>query len=899
MATETTESDKVTGDSGAAPAPPSTPAQAAVQTKVRSNPLRKLPALRVRKPGWLGRPGWLPKRRRTPEAGQEARPGRARDVAGRAFARLTVVPALLVVSWLLTGLPLLLIGDFLPVPMLLISAPLATALTVNVLQRVPSHWPSEFPGRARERGWMPWFGLLGTAFVAGGFIGWQLAKNSPSVIATRTPGAYFQTGYWLAQHGSLPIPGSLAAFGGAHPGLHLSSIGFFAQGHSVVPAVVAGLPMLLSSGFWTSGLGGGAVVMPVLGGLAVLAFGGLVGRLAGCQWAPAGALVLAVTTPELYTSRDAFSEPAVQVLLFGGLCLLTDALTSKRLARGEPEAVVAADAGSAKEDSITKTLRLADALIGAGSPAATGSASDAASDATTPIPAVVAPGSAKAGLLGPADRWSRQAQTWLSARVKRLIAWSRTVNLRTIGSSLASGLTAERMLAALGGIALGLTCLVSLGSLVYLIPAIAVAGVLLAARRAVGVAFSLGVCLGCGYGIAAGYLLARPFADTIASPLKVIGADAAGAAVVTALVIAGMRSARARRLVRKVLGQPPLRWLPGLASFALIVALAGLAARPYLQTVRAVLGHAEADFVAGLQRLAGLKIDPTRLYSEDTLYWVIWYAGIATVLLAAFGGAMLVRRSLRALLTWNDPSGANLNWALPVAIVVAGSAAILWQPFTVPDQPWASRRLVPVVIPGMILLATWAAAWLARRARDRGAGLVTSGFVSAFCVGAMVLPAFTTSLGLGLTHSGVGGGLRLSTKGIAQHAVHSGETTAVRGLCAAIGRSSSVVILDRQVAGDFTQLIRGMCGVPVAWMPQGSPPAAVQAVLAGILKAGRRPVILGARPAEITGFGGSPTLAMKLATTQDPHDLTQAPGGPLPSRYVIWMAVDQSPTQGA
>jgi hypothetical protein len=259
---------------------------------------------------------------------------------------------------------------------------------------------------------------------------------------------------------------------------------------------------------------------------------------------------------------------------------------------------------------------------------------------------------------------------------------------------------------------------------------------------------------------------------------------------------------------------------------------------------------------------------------------------------------VLVRRSLRALFAWNDPSGASLNWAMPVAIVVAGSVAILWQPFTVPDQPWASRRLVPVVIPGMILLATWGAAWLARRARDRGAGVVTAGFVSAFCAAAMVLPAFTTSFGFGLTHSGVGGGLRLSTKGIAQHAIRVGETGAVRGLCAAIGRSSSVLILDRKVAGDFTQVIRGMCGVPVAWMPPGTAPAAVDAVLAGILKARRHPVILGARPTEITGFGGSPTLVMRLTTTQDPHDLTQAPGAPLPAKYVIWMAVDQSPAVG-
>ena len=39
------------------------------------------------------------------------------------------------------------------------------------------------------------------------------------------------------------------------------------------------------------------LVSPVIGALAVLTFGGLAGRLAGPQWAPPAALVLAVTLP--------------------------------------------------------------------------------------------------------------------------------------------------------------------------------------------------------------------------------------------------------------------------------------------------------------------------------------------------------------------------------------------------------------------------------------------------------------------------------------------------------------------------------------------------------------------------------------------------------------------------
>jgi len=843
-------------------------------------------------------------------------PARMNDALGRAFGRLTVLPVICVVAWLFTGLPLLLAGKFLPVPVLLISAPLATAIAVNVLQRTPGWWPAELPGQGRDRGWMPGFGLLGSGFVAGGFVGWQLAKNSPSIIATRTPGAYFQAGYWIAQHGSLPIPGSLSAFGGAHQGLHLSSIGFFSAGHSVVPAVSAGLPMLLAGGFWTSGVGGGTLVAPVLGGLAVFTFGGLAGRLAGRQWAPAGALVLAVTAPELYTSRDSFSEPAVQVLLFGGLCLVLDALTASS-GRSAAELVKAAvtPRKPAGDDQVAQTLRLAESVIGgkdqdqAAEPAAqavngaavagngsiwtrgvrkkAAAGSELADgERTTPMPVV----SSGPGQAGDSGRVRELAG--------RLYGRARGISWRELSDSVVANVAGEPLPAAIGGLALGLTSLLTLGSLAYLIPVIAIAGILVAVRRRIGAAFCAGLLLGCGYGLIAGYVLARPFADSLSSILRVIALDAGGVAVATIIVMLWLRIGSVRKVVRGLLARRPLRWLPGLAGLIVVAALIAAVARPYFQKVRGAFSHAEADYVAYLQHLAHLKVDPTRLYSEDTLYWVIWYAGLATVILGGFGAALMVRRCLRVLFTWQDTTGATLNWALPVAIVLGGSAAILWQPFTVPDQPWASRRLVPVVLPGLILLATWAAAWLSRRAKARGAGGLTVAFVSFLCVAAMAVPAVATSFGLGLTHSGTGGGLRPSAGGLAQHAVGTGETAAVRDLCGALGRSSSVVILDRHVAADFTQVIRGMCGLPTAWMPQDSHASAVDAVLSGIAKAGRRPVVLGARSSEVSGYGGTPALIMNLETTQDPHELTQAPGAPWRVRYTIWMAVDDSPAVG-
>ena len=675
------------------------------------------------------------------------------------------------------------------------------------------------------------------------------------MLATRTPGVSFQAGYWIAQHGSLPIPGSLRAFGGAHSGLRLSSIGFTQHGQSVLPAVTAGLPMLLAAGFWTSGTGGGAVVAPVLGGLAVLSFGGLAGRLAGRQWAPAGALVLALTLPEIYTSRNAFGEPAVQILLFGGLSLVIDALASG----GKRRPAAGAEAGPRAGVDLRKP----------GGPAV-----------------ARPPGRFPAG----PDARSRRAGERAVALARRSAASLRRLRWRELPARVAAALTRELMLAALGGLCLGLTSLVSLVSLVYLVPLIAAAAVLLTARRCAGVAFCAGLVVGTGYGAGAGFGLAQPPAGPQAVPVRVLGLDTAGLLLLTIAVAALLGVPGIRRRVRGALRRAPLRWLPAAAGVAVVAALGWLAARPYLQTVRGTVSPGGARYVGMLQRLAGLRVDPARLYSEDTLYWVIWYAGVATVLLGGFGAAILARRCLRALLSWEDPGGPALNWALPLAVILGGSAAVLWQPFTVPDQPWASRRLVPVVLPGLILLAIWAAAWLTGRATDRGAGQVTVAVVGAFCVGAMLLPSVSTAFGFGLTHTGTRGGLRPTAGGLAQHSVGAHEAAAVRGLCASIGRSSSVLILDARIAAVFSQVIRGMCGVPVARLAPGAGSSDVAAVVSGIARAGRHPVLLGSGPAQVGGFGGSPEMVLNLETTQYPHVLTQPPGAPWRARYRIWLS---------
>jgi hypothetical protein len=737
-------------------------------------------------------------------------------------------------AWLVVGLPLLLAKVFLPAPALLIAVVVAVFL-IAPLRRVPVRWPRVLsapdPQSASTAsgvsGRSAWWAVAATVLIAAGFALWQFMFNSESVIVLRTPGAYLQTGYWLAQHGSLPIPQSLASFGGAHSGLGFSSSGFFSDGSSVVPGLMSGLPLILAGGFWIHGISTAAAMGPVIGGLAVLTFGGLAGRLVGMRWAPAAALVLALTLPEQYTSRAPFSETAAQVLLFGGLSLVVDAL-----ALGDPAS-----------NPATETAVLTRARPGR-----------------------------------------------LSALARRL-GWGRW---RPLGRWY----TAQRAVLALGGLALGLSSLVRFEGLLDIAPAIVFIGVLVARRLiGAGIAFSIGLVVGVGYGLIDGYVLARPFLASLRPLPELIGLLAACLVALTLILVelALMPGFGAR--VRSLVARRPLRWLPGLGSVLALAALVVLVARPYLQTVRGPATGAAANYVASLQRLQNLPVDPGRLYAEDTLYWVIWYVGLPAVLLAFFGAALLVRRCLRALMTWPDAAGTARSWGLPLAIICWGSAAALWQPQTVPDQPWASRRLVPLVIPGMILCAVWASAWLRDRARSRGASRTAASTVAGCCVLALLVPTAATTFGVGVSHSGKAGALRVTATGPALKRTGQGQVGAVHALCSSLGASASVVIVDQTVAGQFSQVIRGMCGVPVASMA-GQPATTVEAVVSGIDRAGRRPVLLAGRESELSAYGGTPVQVLDLITTQDPHTLTRPPGAPAPARYQVWMTAPSSYSSG-
>jgi hypothetical protein len=737
--------------------------------------------------------------------------------AGWLFGAVTVVPAMLAAAWLLPGLPLLLANRLSVLPMVFMFAPLAFGLCFFAVRQLPTTWPTwraapATPPAPRDNS-TPWWAIAATIAVAVAFTVWQIAEHTEQIIFLRDPSTYLEVGYWIAHHGSLPIPDSAVAFGaaghGASNSLSFASVNYYPRGSGIVPQFMTGMPLVIAAAIWLGGIPAALVLTPVIGGAAILSFGGLAGRLIGTRWAPAAAAVLALSLPEQYTSRSTFSEPLAQVLLFGGLCLLVDSLTIRR------------------SQSLSQNQN---------------------GQRQPPQPAP----------------WPHQ----------------------------------DRVLAALAGLALGLTILVRIDGLSDILPVVPFLGVMLAGRRRQATPLIAGLVIGVGYGLADGFFRSRPYLDLEAQFLRPLAAITGLIVVLTAVVVAVTTSPKARGWLKRIARKKPIRALPTAAAVITALIFVGFAIRPLVQTVRGETIPASIAYVAELQKLAGLPVDGKDQYYQDSLYWVCWYIGVPAVLLGAFGLAVLARRCVKALIDWNDDTGVARIWALPLMMAIWVIVTVLYDPAVAPDQPWAGRRLVPFVLPGLILAATWAATWLKDVAARLGRGKTTAAAVASCAMASLVIPTALTTLDLGFTSRG------LSAHGMAFRRIGAGELTAVNKLCRSIGPDASVVILDSLTADRFAQVIRGVCGMPTATLDPatataGGQQAAVRNAVQGIESVGRRPVLLAENQAELTQYGPPPTEVVNLLTTQEAHNLTSPPTRTWLIHYTVWMSLPANTSPGS
>jgi hypothetical protein len=650
--------------------------------------------------------------------------GRA-ELPGLLLARLTLVPVVAAVFFLLVAFPLLLIGEFRPflvLPLAGLVVLVGVPLTLRRVRRAVPDTPL----------WAP----AAIALIAIGFVAFQLHYKTPFVIVTRDPASYMQFAIWIARHGSTRIPESLSAFGSASGKLDFQSFAFYQQGKTVVPQFMAGWPMVLGVAYWWGGTFAAVSTPPLIGGAAVLTFGGLAARLVGPRWAVAATLTLAVSFPEIFTSRSAYSEPLAQILLLGGLCLLLE------------------------------------------------------------------------------SQWVAETRS-------------------------------ARLLAAVAGLALGITLLVRLDGASDTLPVIPWCAAIYLSRRPQAIPVLAGMAVGTLYGLIDGVLLSRPYLATNISsvaPLAVLAFVVAAASLFAVLFIQ-----------QHGLTIPRPRWLPNVAAALPVLVIAATGARAL---------HDASHLINKYN------------YEAHVIEWIIWLVGLPILVVATVGAAFLAHRVL---------TGKNPEWVLPLMIFCWTILVFLVHPAITPDMPWASRRLVPAVLPGCILLAAWAASWLTRKLKEHGYAGPPATLFAACCSLALVAPpawiAFAPHL--------AGGGMSL--RGLATKYAYHGELSAMDKLCAEIPSGSSVVVINGSIADRMLENIRGMCDLPVARIDYPTT-AKVQAVIAGIEATGRRAVLLDASATDFSAYpDGTVEEVMNLHTQLDVWDFSGIPHSTSSYQLVVWM----------
>jgi hypothetical protein len=154
---------------------------------------------------------------------------------------------------------------------------------------------------------------------------WNAAHASQHVLTDRDPAIYNNAARWIARHGNLEFSARLGPF--AVPPFDVSAPGLSPlKGH---PELSFQFPHLLPSLLAQArSLGGDRLMFmlpPILGAVALLAFFVVASRLLRNPAVALGATAcLAFVMPQVYFSRDAYSEIPMQVLLFTALWLLCD-----------------------------------------------------------------------------------------------------------------------------------------------------------------------------------------------------------------------------------------------------------------------------------------------------------------------------------------------------------------------------------------------------------------------------------------------------------------------------------------------------------------------------------------------------------------------------------------------
>jgi hypothetical protein len=288
---------------------------------------------------------------------------------------------------------------------------------------------------------------------------------------------------------------------------------------------------------------------------------------------------------------------------------------------------------------------------------------------------------------------------------------------------------------------------------------------------------------------------------------------AVGALLLTILgvvvVLAVWRTSLGPRLASMRWRQRLSRWV----SWLVPAAFAFLASRPLWMT-----GHGPLTlYLIQVQRAAHVGVDATRSYDEQTVTWQALYFGPLTVLLAVGGYVLLLRRWLRER-DWSQLGLLTMGLSM--------SALYLWTSQITPDQPWAARRYVPVVMPALLIAAAVAIAWIRPRwgSWGRRAAVIAAVVLVGYPLGVSI-PAFA---------------IREEVPQLRQ----------VEAVCRRIGPSAAVVETDLGAGYGYGQTVRSYCGATSISLLDPST-AQLARMQASVLAQGRTLYVLATDPSRL------------------------------------------------
>jgi hypothetical protein len=607
--------------------------------------------------------------------------------------------------------------------------------------------------------------------------------STQDVVVARDPGVYSIASQWLVHHSSLDVDMLTRIFGDTR-GLQSGAAGIglsperdhvYFQGSHGLPAVLA----VAGSVFGPRVMYGANAV---LGGFALLAVYGF-GRLVVGRWgALAAAAILGASMPQLAFSRDAYTEPISQLLLFGGLTLM---------------------------------------------------------------------------LLARRGRWP----VWLLA-----------------GLVVAGG------------------CLTRIDSFLVVPPVIMAAALALAvtprAERRVAARDTAALLAGLAVPAVLGYLDLKLFSAGYLHSLRaefrqielLLAASAVGAVVLVALgwfTPVVERLGRLRRVTRNRLG--------ALAGAGVVLVGAALAVRPLFQTATGLEDPGKQAYISNMQRAEQVMVDGTRTYAESTVTWLTWYVGPVLVAVGLLGLAILLARAVRT---------GDLRLVPFFLVFIVTGLGYLVKPSITPDQIWAMRRFLPIVLPGLALSAMLVVGRLITWLRRQDPLLsVVAGVVAALALlSPALLPVSALRLGGIAVALAVTAGVLLvlrrspallslavaaiavlalavptvrTTKPLALEAQGRGQLAELQKVCSALPDDAGVFMLGT-MSRTYPMSLQTFCDVPATWVNGGLPPTVkdLKAIRAALRKNGRELYLLGQTDITTTVVTDVPFAKLNSLTLQ-------------------------------